>query len=254
MANLKQSAPDWCFFKGNIPAEHYYGRLKEIGYAGVEMVEPERWAAAKAAGLEIVNMSGPGMQDGLNRVENHEKLLAEIREAIATAAQNGIGHVIIFSGNRNGQDDEEGKANCVTAIKQLVPDAEKAGVTLVFEMLNMHDHPDYQADRSAFGFDIIKAVGSPSVKVLYDIYHMYRMGDDVVKDITENLDIIAHIHVAGSPKRDFPGADQQIDYPAIIKAIKAAGDQGYWGQEWLPGEDVLDELAKAYEVFDSSAA
>lgn len=251
MEQLRQSAPDWCFFRDGTDPVQYYTTLKRIGYDAVEMVDPQRWTIAEQAGLQILNIPGPGMQQGLNKRANHSELLAAIRNDIQRASVRQIPHLIIFSGNRDGQADDEGVANCVDAIKQLAPEAEQSGVTLVFEVLNAHDHPDYMADYGAFAFDVVKAVSSPNVKVLYDIYHMFRMGEDVVTAVTTHVEYIAHLHVAGSPNRDFPGPEQETDYGHVVRAIHAAGYRGYWGQEFLPTGDPLTEAEDAFRLFQS---
>jgi hydroxypyruvate isomerase len=239
------SAPDWCFLKpGMNPAAHY-ARLKALGYDAAEMVAPENRAAAQAAGLTVLNLSGPGMAKGLNRLANHAELLPQIRNCIKEAAAAGVPHVIVFSGNREGQGDAEGQANCVTALRALAPDAAKAGVTLVFEMLNGFDHGDYQADRSAYGFAVARAVASPNVRVLYDIYHMARMGDDPAKDVTANLDLIVHLHLAETPNRTVPQAAGAVRYRDLAQIITKAGYKGYWGMEFIPGADLYADLAQA---------
>ena len=255
MKALPQSVPDWCFFKPGMDARTYYARLKAIGYAAVELVDPGRWDAAKAAGLLIANLPSPGMQDGLNMIANHAALLPQIRACMEQAKANGIPQVILFSGNRKGQANEVSLQNCLAASQSLVRDAERLGITIVFEMLNGIDHPDYAADRSRFGFELARAVGSPRFKVLYDIYHMHRMGEDVTADIVDNLPLIGHLHLAGSPKRDFPGTRQEIDYLRIVKAVTSAGYTGYWGQEWLPAhDDPGSELEAAVMLFSRYAA
>lgn len=243
------SAPDWCFLKSGVEPAAHYARLKALGFQGVEMVEPANRASARAAGLEIVNLSGPGMQKGLNRRSNHDTLVPQIRDCIADAAANHIGHVIVFSGNRDGLADSEGKAMCVEALRTLAPDAEKAGVTLVLEMLNGFDHADYQADRSAFGFDVINSVASPAVRVLYDIYHLARMGDDPLRDIISHLPVITHLHCAEAPRRTAPQASGTIAYQPLYHRVIEAGYTGYWGLEFIPGEDVYGELAAATAAF-----
>jgi hydroxypyruvate isomerase len=135
------------------------------------------------------------------------------------------------------------------ALKQLAGDAERAGVTLIFEMFNDQDHPDYQADHSAYGFDVVKTVGSSHVKVLYDIYHMSRMNENVIVDITKNLSLIAHLHTAEKPRRSFPQRDGAISYGTIVPAVMAAGYQGFWGLEFVVQGDVMTELRTAVATF-----
>jgi hydroxypyruvate isomerase len=249
MKKLELSAPDWCFFKEPSDPAVYYRSLRRLGIAAVEMVDPVRWPSARDAGLSLLNISGPGMAEGLNRTEHHAELLPRLRATIAQAAGAGIPHVIVFSGNRCGQDDAEGKENVVAALKSLARDAQRAGVVLVFEMLCAQNHADYQADKSAYGFDVVKAVDSPAVRVLYDIYHMSRMGEDVVGDIVGNRDLIAHLHTAESPERSIPRRDGSIRYGAIAEAVTAAGYEGYWGLEFVPQHDALAELAEAVAAF-----
>jgi hydroxypyruvate isomerase len=246
---MRLSAPDWCFFRDGSDPATYYRSLRDLGFTGVEMVHPSRWQAARAAGLAILNQSGPGKTVGLNRLGLHAELLPAIRREIASAGAAGIPHVIVFSGNRDGQDDAVGRANVVTALTALAGDAERAGVTLIFEMFNDQDHPDYQADHSAYGFAVAKAVGSPAVKVLYDIYHMSRMGEDVVADITGHLDLIAHLHTAEMPKRGIPRRDGAIPYGTIVPAVLRAGYRGFWGTEFVVQGDVMAELREAVATF-----
>ncbi len=257
MIGIKQSAADWCYYRGGVEPATYYRKLKDLGYAGAEMVPPERWQAVKDTGLKLVNLAAPGMQKGLNRKENHAELIPQIRDLIRLARENDVEHIILFSGNRAGQPDEEGLKNVIAAAKELAPQAEKAGLVLALELLNSFDHQDYQADTPAYAFEFARAVSSPAVKVLYDIYHMQRMlskrrmGASLLDDILKNLEYIAHLHIAGSPKRDFPGEKQEIDYRSLVSEIHRAGYRGYWGQEFLPAGDPFDELAKAQALFDS---
>jgi hydroxypyruvate isomerase len=250
LTQLKQSVPDWCFFRQQDDPQEYYQRLAALGYQGVEMVPAERWAAARAAGLQLVNVSAPGMQNGLNRRENHAELLPKIRELMRTARENQIQHIIIFSGNRDGQPNEVGLENTVLAAKSLAAEAENAGVILALELLNSYDHVDYQADYPGYIFEFARQVSSPAVKVLYDLYHAQRMGRLQLDELLLNIEYVAHIHIAGSPKRDFPGDQQEINYPTLVSAIHTAGYDAFWGQEFLPGEDRFGELAQARGLFD----
>jgi hydroxypyruvate isomerase len=232
-------------------ARSAFGRLKAMGYAGLEMIDPPLHAAAVSAGLPLVTVAAEGMQDGLNDPANREKVSAAIRGAIAEAEAEGIPFVIVFSGNRKGRSDEQGMKSCVEAFKDLSRAAEKAGVTLAFEMLNTHDHADYMGSSSAFGFSLARAVGSPRFRVLYDIYHMHRMGENVLRDMLDNLDLICHLHVAGSPHRDFPGLRQEIDYGSIVRQVVDAGYTGFWGQEFpIAAADPFPELEAAVMLFN----
>lgn len=247
---MRLSAPDWCFWRDGSDPAAYYRALRDLGFTAVEMVHPDRWQAARDAGLELLNLSGPGKTVGLNRLGLHAELLPEIRRQIATCRAAGIPHLIVFSGNRDGQDDAVGRANVVSALKAVAADAERAGVTLIFEMFNDQDHPDYQADHSAYGFAVARAVASPAVKVLYDIYHMSRMGEDVIADITRNLDLIAHLHTAEMPKRSIPQKAGAIPYGKIVPAVMKAGYQGFWGTEFVVQGDVMAELREAVKAFE----
>ena len=252
MKKLKLSAPDWCFFPENAKPETYYAELKKLGYDAVEMADQSRWPIIRNLGLEIINLSGPGMTKGLNRMENHAELLPQIKDNIVLAGKNKIPNVIIFSGNREGQKDAEGIDNCLKGISELLPVAKANNVVLLFEMLCAHNHPDYQADKSAYGFEIVKRAKSPNIKVLYDIYHMERMNCDSIKDITKNLQMVGHIHIAESPKRDIPLRDGEIKYGKIVPAIVKAGYEGYWGMEFFPTDNMKD-LKAAAELFNSFA-
>ncbi len=249
MSGMKFSAADWAYYSKAKNQDSYYETLREIGYEGIEMVDPSRWEKARAAGLKILNLSGPGMEKGLNRKEHHAELLPKIKDAIATAGGNNIPHVIVFSGNRDGQADAEGIANCRLALEKLLGDAEKNKVTLVFEMLNSYEHKDYQADHGAYGFELTTQINSTSLKLVYDIYHMERMGDDSAKDIPANLKAIAHLHLAESPRRDRPKAGGVINYAKIVPAVKKAGYSGFWGMEFIPSDDCLAELEEARKFF-----
>ncbi|MEO7716936.1 MAG: sugar phosphate isomerase/epimerase family protein [Capsulimonas sp.] len=245
---MQISIADWCFFRADDTPEAYYQQLAALGVSAVEMATPEHWPAARAAGLSLLNIGAPGMEHGLSKHANHPTLLLAIRETIAAAGANGIPQVIIFSGNRQGQSDADGLQAAIDGVRQLAPDAEAAGVTLVLEILNSHDHTDYQADHSAYGFDLVRAINSPNVKTLYDIYHLHRMGEALLPTILENLDLIAHFHVAGSPARDCPKADGAIDYPTIMREVTSAGYRGYWGLEFLPKGDRWAEIGAARDL------
>jgi hydroxypyruvate isomerase len=193
------------------------------------------------------------MDWGLNDREEHARILPAVRETIAAASGAGIPHVIVFSGNRRGRSDEEGVESCVRGLDALAAEAADASVTLLFELLNGVDHPDYHAASTAFMAEVVERVDAPSVRALYDVYHAARMGEDVVADVARHAPLIGHLHVAGAPGRGFPGPEQEIDYAAVIAAAEAAGYDGRVGHEFLCGPDPLDELERAHRLFATFA-
>jgi hydroxypyruvate isomerase len=226
------------------PAD-YYAEVRSHGVGAVEMVPEERFGAARAAGLEILNLAGPGMMQGLNRRENHATLLPEILSAARIASEHAVPAVIVFSGNRAEQPDSEGLAQVAEGLEQILPEVESLGVALWFEMLCARDHPDYQADRSAYGFELHGRVDSPALRILYDVYHMSQMGEDVSADLSTELDRVAHIHLADLPKRGCPSSDERIAFRSLLSQVVSAGYAGWFGLEFLPAGRPLDDLGRA---------
>ncbi len=254
--NLKLSVADWSFYeKSDMSAGTFYEELMKLGYTGVEMVPRERLKAARSAGLEILNecIFPDCIPDGLNRVENHARLVPRMKEAIAFAADAGIKALIIFSGNRAGQPDSEGIKNCAAAIEKVIEDAEKHKVTLLFEVFNIFDHVDYQADNSRYAFSIARALNSDYLKVLYDIYHMEKMSENSAEILPFNIHYTGHLHVADIPRRDRPKKNGAIDYQNIVSKTMAAGYDRYWGMEFIPSGNPMEELAAAKSLFDGFA-
>lgn len=247
---MQLSVADWCFYSEHYLPADYYRTLAEMGIHAVEMVAEERRPIARDASLTILNLAAPGMADGLNDPAYHATLLPRIREMITEARDAGIPQLILFSGNRTGRSDVDGANSCIDALRLLAPLAESAGITLLFEMLNPHDHPDYQADHTAFGVKVVTEVASPAVRLLYDIYHMYRQREDVASDLLTYAGIIGHIHLAQSPRRTAPHTGAPIDYARLIAHLHAADYRGHLGLEYLPEGDPLEELHTVCRYFD----
>ena len=129
-------------------------------------------------------------------------LLKELERTIPLAAQHGVPNVIAMFGNRAGKSDSAGIAASIEGLSKIKPLAEQHGVTVCVELLNSKvDHKDYQGDHTAFGVEVMKGVGSPRVKLLYDIYHMQIMEGDVIRTIRDNIAYIGHFHTGGVPGR-----------------------------------------------------
>ena len=248
MSSFRHSVSQWCF--PDIPLPEFARAVRAIGIESVELLEPKDWAAVRNEGLICALARGPDtITDSFNRRENHARLVPAFQQRLRACANAGIPNVVCFSGNRRGQSDEEGLEICVEGFQQLVAVAEQQGVTLCLELLNSKiDHPDYQCDRTAWGVELCKRVGSERLKLLYDIYHMQIMEGDVIRTIQENHRYFGHYHTAGNPGRHEIDDTQELNYRPIMRAIAATGYKGFVGQEFLPTREPLVALREAVEL------
>jgi hydroxypyruvate isomerase len=224
----------------------------EIGYQGVDLVPSEQFSLVRDHGLEIVCAVGhPLAPDGLNRRENFPDIERFVRQNLETAARWDISNLLVFSGNRYGIDEHIAAEITAENLYRLAKLADDFGVTLLLELLNSKAAGrDYQADHTAWAVKVCKMVASPRVKILYDIFHMQIMEGDIISTIRQNAAFFGHYHTAGNPGRNDLDADQEIYYPAIIKAILATGYTGFVGHEFFPKGDAIAALQMAFEVCD----
>jgi hydroxypyruvate isomerase len=188
---------------------------------------------------------------GLNRKDNHDRIVKELTTNIEFAADHRVPSVICMSGNRDKLDDDEGLKMCATGIKRIIGLAEKKKVNVLMEGLNSKiDHKDYMYDKTAWGVKLCKLVGSDRFKLLYDIYHMQIMEGDVIRTIKDNHQYIGHYHTGGCPGRNEIDDTQELNYPAIVKAIVSTKYDGYLGQEFIPKRDSVESLAQAFKLCD----
>jgi len=249
--NIRHSVSQWCY--GDIPLEELAIACKEMGIESIELLGEKDWPVVKKAGLTcaVGYATDWGIPKGFNRISNHEKLIADFKAMIPKAAEAGIPNLICFSGNREGQDDNEGLINCAKGLRKLMPDAEKYDVTIIMELLNSYQHEDYQCDRSAWGSALCEMVGSESFKLLYDIYHMQIMEGNIIENIRKYHTYIGHYHTGGVPGRHELDETQELYYPAIMKAIVQTGYKGFVGQEFVPSQkDKLASLRKCIMICD----
>jgi hydroxypyruvate isomerase len=252
---LKQGVTRGVFGRG-MPLEEQCRHAARLGCVAFDLIGPADWPTLKKYGL-IPTMypppAGGTIPDGLNRKENHERILKTLHAAIDEAAANGVPNVITFSGNRRGMSDEEGADNCVLALNQIKSHAEDKGVTICMELLNSKvNHKDYMCDHTAWGVGVCQRVNSPRVKLLYDIYHLQIMEGDIVRTIRDNIQWIAHFHTGGNPGRHEIDNTQELNYRFVAQAIADLGFTGYVAHEYspAPGRDPLKSLETALEIFD----
>jgi hydroxypyruvate isomerase len=244
---------------------------RELGCPALDLLGPDEWATAREAGLTcavaVNGMPAPPFMKGLNNPRYHEEVISRTRTRIEECAQAKVPNVIAFTGfkwrdaenPKSGEiPDVEGAANTVKGLKALAGHAEKHGVTIVLEHLNSrvtgHDfkgHPGYQGDRIDYCADIIRQVGSPRVKLLFDVYHVQIMDGDVIARIREyGTDLIGHIHTAGVPGRGELDDTQELQYAPVMKALLDIGYTGYVAQEFIPTRSAMDGLRQAVTVCD----
>jgi hydroxypyruvate isomerase len=228
---------------------------RELGLDSVELLEPDEWTVARrhgltcAMGYATVPDPRTRLTRGFNRSEHHVWLVPSYERAIPLAAAAGVPNLICFSGDRDGLDDYDGLETCARGLAALLRTAERYGVTLCMELLNSKvDHPGHQCDRTAWGVALVQRLGSERFKLLYDIYHMQIMEGDVIRTIRDNHQYIAHYHTAGVPGRHEIDDSQELNYPAIMRAIAATGFSGYVAQEFIPTRDPRTSLAEAVRL------
>ena len=245
---LKQSVCQWCYAK--IPLDELCAAARRIGLRSVELLGEKDWPTVKAYGLTCAMANGPStIPVGFNRPDEHDRLVAESERLLPLVAAAGLPNMIVFSGNRGGMSDGEGLANCVAGLKRITPLAERLGVTVCMELLNSKvDHKDYMCDRTSWGAELVRQVGSPRFKLLYDIYHMQIMEGDVIRTIRDHFDAIGHFHTAGVPGRHEIDAAQELNYPAIMRAIADLGFTGFVGQEFIPVREPLVSLEEGVRI------
>ncbi len=273
--NIKHSVVSWPFM--------YFGReweLNEVcsvanrlGCKSVELVGPDGWQTLAEHGLVCAispnGMPGEPFVKGLNNPAYQEEVIETTRKTIEAAAEAPISvpAVIAFTGFEYVDVDhpekgsicpDEGAKNTVEGLKKLARIAEPLGIEIHMEHLNTRianddarGHPGYQGDDIDYCADIIRRVGSPNVKLLFDIFHVQIMDGDLITRIRNfGTDLIGHIHTAGNPGRSELDENQEINYPAVMHALVEIGYEGYVGHEFIPTRDPWQGLVEAVQVCD----
>ncbi|MFY0627476.1 MAG: TIM barrel protein [Reichenbachiella sp.] len=250
--NINHSACRWCY--NSVPIEEFFEKSKDIGLVAIDLLAPSQWATAEKYGL-TTSMANPeefDLSNGFNDLDLHGALQETYTEVIESAANAGLKNVICFSGNSRGLSREQGLENCAVGLDPLIKLAEKNNIVLTMELLNSKvNHKDYQCDNSNWGVELCEKLGSPNFKLLYDIYHMQIMEGDVIATIKKNNQYYSHYHTGGVPGRNEINDTQELNYPAIMKAILDTGFKGYVAQEFLPTrEDKMASLKEGVLICD----
>jgi len=250
--NIHHSACRWCY-KG-LELDELCKKGKAVGLEAIDLVGLEEIPTLHEHGLQASLVWGVpgGIGKGLNRLENHDAIVEFFEANTAKIAATGSKRMIVFSGNRDGMDDEQGLENCKIGLERIMPIVEKSGIQVVMELLNSkRNHPDYMCDHTRWGVELVKAVGSENFKMLYDIYHMQIMDGDVIDTIKEFHPYFGHYHTGGVPGRHEIDETQELYYPAIMKAIVDTGFDGFVAQEFIPAwDDPIKALAHGIRTCD----
>ncbi len=256
---INQSIAHWCFGK-YWDVEQMCRITKQLGCKSVIVVDPNDFPTLKKHGLVCAiapnGMPDPPFVKGFNNPKHHEMVIAKTRESIDACAEYKFPNVIAFTGFREDIPDDVGAKNCVTSLKKIIGYAERKKVNLCLEILNsrvaveMQGHPGYQGDHTDYCMEIVKKVGSPRMKLLFDIYHVQIMDGDIISRIRQYKDYIGHYHTAGNPGRRELDDKQEINYKPIIEEIAKTGYTGYVGQEFIPTRDPLEALTEAVALCD----
>lgn len=254
--NIHHSVCQWTY--NSLTLEQLCIEVKKMGMKGIDLIGPKDWPTLQKHDLQcsMCYIGGKvSLNEGWNNPKFHDQLIKDYLEAIPLVAKAGYKNLICFSGNRNGMDDATGLKNCAEGLRKILPLAEKNNVIIQMELLNSKvDHKDYMCDKTPWGVELCKTLGSPNFKLLYDIYHMQIDEGDVIRTIRDNHQYIGHYHTAGVPGRHEINESQELYYPAIMKAILETGYQGYVAQEFIPtgktNDDKIAALKKAMKVCD----
>jgi hydroxypyruvate isomerase len=252
---IKQSIAYWCVQK-YWSLEKTCQVARELGCRSVELVEPKDWPTLKKYGLVCAIANSHWFDKGMNNPQYHEMCLGKLRETIAACADAGFPNVITFTGLAEGIGPEEGIKNCVAGYKKIMSHAEKQKVNVCLEVLNsrvavdMVGVPGYQGDHTDYCMKIVQQVGSPRMKLLFDIFHVQIMDGDLIARIRQYKDCIGHYHTAGNPGRRELDDRQEINYRPIMEEIARTGYTGYVGHEFIPTRDPRQGLQQAVMLCD----
>jgi len=249
---IKQSVCGGVLRKANMSLDDECALLVKMGVVGKDLVGPGDWPTLKKHGLVATMVPGAGsIKDGLNNKAKHPQFLEDFKKNIKAAADAKWPNVICMAGDRAEISDEEGMDNCLTILKEAARIAEDNHVTLCMELLNSKvNHPGYMCDKSEWGFELCRRVNSPRFKLLYDIYHMQIMEGDLIATIRKNINHIGHFHTAGVPGRHELDENQEIYYPAVMRAIVETGYTGYVAHEYSPVSEAVPSLIQAIKACD----
>lgn len=232
----------------------------DLGCVGFDLIGPQDWPTLKKYGL-VPTMAGAGpvtFPDGVIHKEIHDQLDPAMKAHIDRCANGGCSRIITVGGQRKGMSYAEGADNAVAFFNRIKSYAESKRVEICLENMNSRypdnvlGRPDQICDHVGWGFEVCKRVNSPSVKLLYDIYHAQIMDGNICDTIKDNLQWIGHFHTAGVPGRREIDDTQEVNYRFVAQWIADLGFTGTIAHEYrpTPGKDPLEILRRVLDLMD----
>ena len=240
---IRHSVMGWCFKP--MPVPELIQHCAAIGLEAIEGIDPKFYPDAVKAGLKISLVGSHSFATGPVDPANHQECISKLKSSIDKAVEFDAPSVITFTGMAvKGMSDATAQHNCLDCWKQVIDYASERKITLVLEHLNSKDdshpmkgHPGYYGDDVELCVDLVKRMDSPWFKLLFDIYHVQIMNGDVIRRIRQHHPVIGHYHTAGNPGRCELDELQEINYPAVMKAILETGYNKFVAQEFIPTWD-----------------
>ena len=254
---IRQSVMGWCFRP--MPVPELIRHCAAIGLEAVEGISPEFYPEAQKQELNISLVGSHSFASGPVDRDNHAECIRKLKDSIDTAVKFKAPSVITFTGmSKPGLSDNTSEQNCLDCWKQVIDYAEEQQITMVLEHLNSRDdthpmkgHPKYFGDDVERCVDLVRRMDSPRFKLLFDVYHVQVMNGDVIRRIQQYHKYIEHYHTAGNPGRGELDDTQEINYPAVMKAILDTGYDKYVAQEFIPTwDDPVAALRHAAMICD----
>ena len=256
---LKQSVMPQIWSGTDFTFEERCEILSLMGFAGVDLPQPQQIPVLRDYGLEPTLMggrvgTGTSFQDGLIRREIHDQIEEAIHGGIDMCVEAGCKNLIAFPGERRGMSRAEGAENAAEILSRVAPYAEQNGINVCMEITNSKIAADNRTDQVFddiyWGFDVCRMSGSPNITVVYDFYHVQIANGDVVRTMLDNLPMISHMHVAGVPSRREIDRTQELDYRWIASQIAESDYDGFVSHEYRAseGRNPLISLALGFDI------
>jgi len=230
-------------------------RVAQAGYGHVELVgEFARWSEedwrrilARMQALKITVDATSGVKAGFADPAGGDAFVAELKGFIPTVQRLGCGQIILLSGKRiDGAAPGVQRAASIEVLKRAAEILNSAGLTGVIEPIDRLENPSIYLDGVAEALEIVRAVGSPKVKVLYDLYHEQRGLGNLIEKLEKNIDEVGLIHVADVPGRHEPGTGE-VNFGNVYRALARLKYRGVIAMEFYPTGNVVETLRHARE-------